>query len=461
MSAPGVAADAGYYDGLNVKLLAAVPSGARRVLELGCANGRLGRRFKARHPGVHWCGVDVSAQAVATAAPHLDRAVQIDLDRGDLAALGSGYDVVVIGDLLEHLCEPDRLLEALYDCTSADARIVCCLPNMAHWSVIQRLLVGDASYDAVGLLDRTHVRFYSPASAFKTFLDAGWLPHLQDQYRVETVPNAFASLVVEAAQALGVPAATAKRTLGLYQMIVSCTKWSLQELLAPGPRAPLSVIVPVDRPWQYELNVARSPGLQEVHAEVITVQGADSAAAAYAAGAARASHAWRLLVHQDVYFPVGSGHALAQRLGALEAAGLTLAPVGFAGLEEDPAHPDGVRMAGLVVDRQNLFRHPPGGAAISIDEFAVALHRDSALAPDPALGWHLWATDLCLQARQRAGCAATPVLEVPLFHNSTSDYTLPDAFHASADRLLAKYPQLERIPTLCGCIERPKALVTA
>lgn len=443
-----------YYDGLNQKLLNAVPSDARRVLELGCANGLLGRRFKELHPGVQWWGVDLSAQAVTTASQHLDRVFKMDLDRDDLSTLEGGFDVIVIGDLLEHLREPHKVLEALYELSTAAARIVCCIPNMGHLSVLERMVVGDISYDDAGLLDRTHTRFFSPSSAFKTFLDSGWLPHLQDGYRVEPPQTLFAAHILAAAQSLGVPAETALRNLGLYQMILVCEKCPMQSLARPGPRVPFSVIVPMNRPWQYELNIARSPGLREVDADVICIEGADSAAAAYAAGAPRARHDWRVLVHQDVYFPTGSGLAIAQQLGALAQAGLTFAPAGFAGLEADGAGDGGVRYAGMVIDRQSLFWHPRSAAALSMDEFAVALHRDSAVAIDPSFGWHLWATDLCLQAQALAQKPLAQILQVPLFHNSTNDYALPAEFHVSARRLLGKYPQLDRIPTLCGEVSR-------
>jgi len=445
----------GYYDGLNEKLLAAIPSGARRVLELGCANGNLGRRFKQSYPDVHWCGVDISEQAVRSAEQHLDRVLRLDLNRDDLRVVGDGFDVVVIGDLLERLSDPARTLEALHDLTTPDARIACCLPNMSHLSVIARLVSGDISYDDNGLLDRTHVRFFSPASAFKTFLDSGWLPHLTDSYRVDSPVDAFASLITQAAGALGVPAATAQRNLGLYQMILVCSRWSMQELVQRGRRAPFSVIVPVNRPMQHELNVARSPGLREVGADVVCVSDADSAADAWRTGLHQARHPWRLMVHQDVYFPQGTGYAIAQQLGALERQGLTVAPVGFAGLEwSSPKASASVRYAGMVIDRTSLFNHGRSLGAVSMDEFAVAMHADCAAAPDRALGWHLWATDLCLQVLVASGQPIAQILEVPLFHNSLSDYDLPESFHRSAETLLGKYPQMRNIPTLCGDLRR-------
>jgi hypothetical protein len=347
------------------------------------------------------------------------------------------------------------VLSALYDLSAPNAKIVCCLPNMAHLSVIERMVAGDISYDDMGLLDKTHTRFFSASSAFKTFLDSGWLPHLQDQYRVEATQSAFTNHIVQAAMALGVPANTAVFNLGLYQMILVCQKWSMKFLAQPSASVPFSVIVPVNRPWQLDLNIARSPGLKEVNAEIIQVKGARSAAEAFEIGSQKATHAWRVMAHQDVYFPVGSGFALAKHLGALEQAGATPLPVGFAGLE---LQGDGsVRYAGMVIDRTSLFSHGPSCGAASMDEFAVALHRDALVKPDRSLGWHLWATDLCIQAQRLAQQPIAQILEVPLFHNSTNDYGLPDAFHESAQQLLNKYPDLASIPTLCGLIERKVA----
>ena len=83
--------------------------------------------------------------------------------------------------------------------------------------------------------------------------------------------------------------------------------------------------------------------------------------------------------------------------------------------------------------------------------------------PDPALGWHLWATDLCLQAETIAGVPVAKIIEIPLFHNSVTAHQLPQEFHHSAERLLAKYPQRSSIPTLCGSITRsalPEAAVS-
>lgn len=443
----------GYHDGLNRKLLEAIPTDARRVLELGCANGRLGQAFKAACPEAHWTGIEIDPQAARRAAAVLDAVHERDIDRDGLQGVGTGFDAIVVGDLLEHLRDPAPVIAALHRLAAPDATLVCCLPNMGHRSVVARLLSGDFDYDDMGLMDRTHLRFFTQASAFKAFLDGGWLPHLQDQYRADAPSDPLGDALLQAAGALGVPATTAQRNLGLYQMIVVARRWDRGVPAQPGQGVPFTVIVPVNRPDQFAMNAARSPGLKEAGAQIVPVEGASSAAQAWRIGCERAAHDWRVMIHQDVYCPAGSGVVLSRWFGALQAAGITMLPVGFAGLAS--TDDGGVRYAGQVIDRVSLFSHGGAGGAVSIDEFAVAMHRDAVVSPDPELGWHLWGTDLCLQAQALAGRPVAQIIDVPLFHNSTNDYTLPQAFHDSASRLLAKHPSLQTIPTLCGDLRRP------
>lgn len=421
-------------DTLMTHLLEALPPNVRRVLELGPSDSALAARYRALWPDALW-------DTVATLP-------------GQRPSEQAPYDCVVVDSRAPAMRDASTALEALHEWTTPQARLLFGWPNMGHHDVLQRLVMGDITYDGEGLLDAAHARFFSPASAFKLMLDAGWLPQLRGQCRSEVPETLFSARLIGAAMSLGLPRQTVLRNLGMRYMVVTCDK---QRLAAPDAQtryAPFSVIVPVNRPLELELNIARSPGLREVDAEIITVEGATSAADAFARGSSRARHAWRVFVHQDVYFPTGSGFMLAAQLGAMEVDGRAAAPVGFAGLEAGADLRAGLRYAGQVIDRTQHFDHPGTSAGVSIDEFAVALHSSSPIAPDPALGWHLWGTDLCLQALALGGAPCAQILRVPLFHNSTTGYTLPGEFHESAGALLQKYTALNEIPTLCGAIRR-------
>ena len=438
-----------YYEGLNEKLYAAIPP-AQKVLELGCTAGRLGEKYKQFHPQTTWVGIDCNSEALQLAAQRLDATFFINLDDDNLDAVGDGFDCVVIGDLLEHLKQPEKLLAKLRQITTADASLACCVPNMGHVSVIERMLLGDTSSDDQGLLDRTHLRFFSCSSLFKMLLDSGWLPALHDVYKVDHSNPRLVAALLEAARQLSISGPTAKRFLFTYQMVVQCKKRSV--VSGTGVGVPVSVIVPVTNETQLHLNILKSPGLAELNAQVLLCRGANSATAAFNWGARQASSQWLIFCHQDVYFPKGSGHEIAKVLSEIPQSEAARTILGFAGLAvKQNASQLGLIKSGLVVDRVSLFDYPESRSAVSIDEFAVVLNRGCNYKIDPQLGWHLWATDLCLQAifdpqvRTHAR-----LLRVPLFHNSLCDGSLPPAFHASAKLLAAKYPQLAFIPTLCG-----------
>jgi 2-polyprenyl-3-methyl-5-hydroxy-6-metoxy-1,4-benzoquinol methylase len=440
-----------YYEGLNEKLLIAIPP-SQKVLELGCAAGRLGEKYKQLHPEATWVGVDINPEALQQAARRLDATFQINLDDELLDAVGNGYDCVVMGDLLEHLKQPETLLENLVRITRADASLACCAPNMAHVSVFERMLLGDLYYDDQGLLDRTHLRFLSCSSLFKMLLDAGWLPTLHDSYNVGHAQPALLEKLIEAARLLSVPRSTANRLLSTYQMVLQCKKRS--DTASHGVGAAFSIVVPVTNETQLHLNILKSPGLAEVNAQVLLCRGTNSAADAFQWAVGHAVSPWLILCHQDVYFPKGCGRMIARILSEVSESEAPRTILGFAGLTvEQSTNQLQLAKAGLLVDRVNLFDHPESKSAITIDEFAVVLHRNSRYRIDPRLRWHLWATDLCLQAifdeqkRTRAR-----VLRVPLFHNSLNDGSLPSAFFESARVLAFKYPQLACIPTLCGVL---------
>ena len=422
--------------------LAVLPP-ARQVLAVGEEAALLAPWHRQQHAQARWQAVPlpVGGEAVAPALPPAGSI--------DLLLLSPGFFA---------LTDADRWLARLGECCAPGARLSLALDNGCTLERMARLL--EAGTAAAGDPQHDPARAHAPATVYKLLLDAGWLPDLKAQRRTEVPESVFSARLIAAAMALGLPRQTAQRNLGLQTMVVVCEKLALQPPSAATRYAPFSVIVPVNRPFELALNIERSPGLREVGAQVIPVVGARSAADAFERGAAQATQPWRLFVHQDVYFATGTGFMIAERLGTLQADGRHAAPVGFAGLhgEQGPAGP--VRYAGQVVDRTQLFDHPASSSAVSIDEFAIALHADSPLAPDASLGWHLWATDLCLQALVLGGAPCGEILRVPLFHNSTTGYTLPAEFHESAQVLLDKYTHLSRVSTLCGLIERkvPQAL---
>ena len=159
-----------------------------------------------------------------------------------------------------------------------------------------------------------------------------------------------------------------------------------------------------------------------------------------------------LLCHQDVYFPQGFGQRLNQLLAGIPLDEMQRTLIGFAGMGVN-AQTQSYEQAGFVIDRRQRFDHPASDAAVSIDELAIVIVRESVHRIDPALGWHLWATDLCLNAICTHKVFPR-IVRMPLFHNSSNDHQLPAAFYESAERLANKYPSFGPIATLCGTIDK-------
>ncbi len=93
--------------------------------------------------------------------------------------------------------------------------------------------------------------------------------------------------------------------------------------------------------------------------------------------------------------------------------------VGFIGVEAVPnSSPILCRRVGSVIDRTRRYIHEESESAVALDELAIAIHQSSPLQIDPKLGWHLWATDLCLQVTANRLRTGLPIINVPLYHNT-------------------------------------------
>jgi hypothetical protein len=432
------------YVNINHELLNIIPHTAVNVLELGCATGLLGAAFKQTH-AAQWTGVDYNPRALSDAAKIIDHIALVDLNNPKKEHLpGTNYDTVVMGDVLEHLSNPLVAMKFVHEVSSPDAQAFCCMPIMTNIGIIERMLLGDLSYDEYGLLDTTHVRFMSIASTIKLFLDSGWLPTIVGTRFVGIGDGAdkaaFTNALIEAATHLNIPRSTSERNLFSYQIWIQ----SYKSPIFPVKKNKFSVIVPVNNATIFNVNLKRSPGLAEVDAEIIPIYGAKNAAEALAEGIKQVTNKWVLFCHQDLYIPSGSGYALSSLFDMPdEEARNTL--IGFVGMSDKQQH-------GMIIDRVHRFDHPRTDLTTSLDEVAVALTTDSVHTIDPDFGWHLWATDMCVRSTE---FSRVRVERVPLFHNSVTENGPTESFNASVDLLFQKHPQLTEI-TACTGVLVPK-----
>jgi glycosyltransferase involved in cell wall biosynthesis/2-polyprenyl-3-methyl-5-hydroxy-6-metoxy-1,4-benzoquinol methylase len=169
--------DPDYFEFARPELLERIPRAARRVLDIGCAGGRLGESLKARQP-VHVTGVEVTESAAQAARTRLDEVLMSDVEKLSLPA--DSFDAIVCGDVLEHLREPVSLVRKARDWLTEDGVFIASIPNVRHQSVVRGLLDGNWTYEPAGLLDRDHLRFFTRREIEKLFFRAGFEIHAID-----------------------------------------------------------------------------------------------------------------------------------------------------------------------------------------------------------------------------------------------------------------------------------------
>jgi len=159
-----------YLEEVNQSILRTVRSLARtspslRVLDVGCGYGALGQEF--RRLGIEVWGIERDASAVALASTRLDRVIECDQADTEVIARelnGTRFDLVVFSDVLEHTPDPRRVVGAFTPYLAEAGRVIVSVPNVANWQTRLALLVGRFTYKDTGVLDRTHLRFFTKRS---------------------------------------------------------------------------------------------------------------------------------------------------------------------------------------------------------------------------------------------------------------------------------------------------------
>lgn len=161
---------------VNQDLLGLIPPNARRVVEVGCMHGAMAQAYRAKNPTAEYVGIDIDPDYAAVAANQCTQALAGDIETFTPAAFDKLFpsDVWIFGDCLEHLRDPWRIVKTIRAGIDADGCLLACIPNAQHWSVQMRLATGLFRYEDSGLMDRTHVRWFTRITMMEMFLQAGW-----------------------------------------------------------------------------------------------------------------------------------------------------------------------------------------------------------------------------------------------------------------------------------------------
>lgn len=145
-----------------------------RVLDVGCASGYFARRL-VEEKGCRVVGIEMDPGVAARAREACERVHVGSLeDRNFLDGVDETADVVFFGDVIEHLADARPVLDRARAWLAPGGAAICSIPNVAFWKIRFELLRGRFEYQDVGILDRTHLRFFTRASFERVLGEAGY-----------------------------------------------------------------------------------------------------------------------------------------------------------------------------------------------------------------------------------------------------------------------------------------------
>ncbi len=144
-----------------------------KVLDLGCATGYFGNELANKF--VELYGVDVDSVAVKLAKKYYKCVIQSDLNLFNTDKLPKKYfDYIILLDVIEHLINPTNLLSKITKLLNKSGQLIISTPNILHISIRYKFISGKFNYEKYGILDETHVHFYTIESIVSLVSDLGY-----------------------------------------------------------------------------------------------------------------------------------------------------------------------------------------------------------------------------------------------------------------------------------------------
>ena len=210
------------------------------VLDVGCGGGATGKLLKEKFPGTRVIGIEVNPRAAEYAGQFLDQVICAGIDDVNLAdhAPGVAIGTVLLLDVLEHLYDPWRALARIRGWLSPSARVLASVPNIRNLATLDALAAGHWDYATDGVLDITHVRFFTRDGLRRLFEETGYMvrcmepltqPEIVEGIVVDTPPGRVATRNVS----IGVRSFDDLEDLYAFQYVIDAVPAALNPAVIP------------------------------------------------------------------------------------------------------------------------------------------------------------------------------------------------------------------------------------
>jgi len=174
-----------YFSNIRYDLINLIPPGNKyyKVLEIGCGYGDTLIEIKKQGIADEVTGIDLISFKKSN-QEKLDHFIAGDIEKLELNFISEEFDLIILGDVLEHLVDPWSVLKKIKQYLKQDGYIIASLPNIRYYPALLSIVVhGDFRYEDAGILDRTHLRFFCKKNIIELFNSS--------DFCIETIMSAF------------------------------------------------------------------------------------------------------------------------------------------------------------------------------------------------------------------------------------------------------------------------------
>lgn len=164
----------GYYDNVREEMLKYLPENAKKILDIGCGNGAFASLVKQKNGAEVW-GIELMEDEAKVAVDVLDKVFVGNCEK-HIGGLPENYfDVIYMNDVLEHLVDPYSVLEILKSKLAPNGVVISSIPNVRFFRTFSKVLFSkDWKYDEYGVMDKTHLRFFTGKSIKRMYEELGY-----------------------------------------------------------------------------------------------------------------------------------------------------------------------------------------------------------------------------------------------------------------------------------------------
>ncbi|VVB55588.1 Ubiquinone biosynthesis O-methyltransferase [uncultured archaeon] len=164
-----------YFSYIRGDIIDLIQNGKHRILDVGCGEGRTLRKLKELGKASETIGIEINENIANSLAHNVDKMIIGDVESLELDFEKEFFDYIIFGDILEHIRNPTKILKEYSGYLKNDGFIIASIPNLNYYGVIIPLVFFDKfEYKIEGILDKTHLRFFTRKSLIKLFNSSGF-----------------------------------------------------------------------------------------------------------------------------------------------------------------------------------------------------------------------------------------------------------------------------------------------